>query len=389
MAALGGQGEPRRWRFNAPAHVTSRSGAERWGKDQLARVLRGEAPRTTRPARAKAAGEQVERREAEQRAAREAVTVACWAEEFVADSAARRVRPTTIAMWRSYRLPHVLAAMGDRRVREVGELDWQRLRRQLKHMAASTANNVIAWTQQLLSAAHKAGLRGPVERPARVRGEEIAGRPESYTVGEFEHLVATARGLGRHFLAVVLLGGDAGLRRGEIAGVRAEDVEGGEVYVRRTIVTLNGERLAHLPKSGKARRVPVSPRLLEVLRELAADSPDGWLVRGRRGEPATGRTVSAAAELVRRAAGLDHGGAHTLRHTFASQALEAGASLREVQELLGHSSALQTEVYLHTNPAGLRSAVARLSALRRDGTDLEPRADEARPPGKVHVISRG
>jgi integrase/recombinase XerD len=48
---------------------------------------------------------------------------------------------------------------------------------------------------------------------------------------------------------------------------------------------------------------------------------------------------------------------HMLRHAFASNVLEAGGTLDEAQELLGHANPLSTQVYLHPSPARLRAAV--------------------------------
>ena len=71
------------------------------------------------------------------------------------------------------------------------------------------------------------------------------------------------------------------------------------------------------------------------------------------------RAISTAAK----ASGMTGVGLHTLRHSFATHMLEAGAPLHTVSELLGHSSVAVTgDVYGHISTEGARSAVERLSA---------------------------
>ena len=60
---------------------------------------------------------------------------------------------------------------------------------------------------------------------------------------------------------------------------------------------------------------------------------------------------------------LDDVNFHTLRHTFASWAVMRSVSLKELQELLGHSSLAMTMRYAHLAPERLRSAVTRLEGL--------------------------
>ncbi|MBK7829759.1 MAG: tyrosine-type recombinase/integrase [Nannocystis sp.] len=67
-----------------------------------------------------------------------------------------------------------------------------------------------------------------------------------------------------------------------------------------------------------------------------------------------------------------------LRHTFATQALKNGASLREVQALLGHTNIATTERYLHTDSDNLDQAMLRVARGRGATSKAEPKRGQAR-----------
>lgn len=367
-----GKLKPERIRINVPPGLTD-AAAARWAENVKRAIERGEPVPQLRSGRKAIAEAKAARERQEEEAAQGAITVAEWAERYLADCAVRRVRRTTIKTKRTY-LKHLLAVAGSRRVADFCELDWQRLRRALVHLEVSSANVIQKAVATVLRAAHKAGLRGPVETPAKIRreaeladGEEENERPEHYTVEEYERLVAAARQLGDDCLAAVLLGGDAGLRCGEIAGIKVSDLEpGGTIHIRRTIVVIDGKRIVHLPKSGKGRRVPASDRLLDVLARLCAESPDGWVMRARgSGGPAQPKSIAHMVGLTCEAAGFAPTGPHKLRHTYATHQIDAGTSLKRVQLLLGHASITMTERYVHgSGDAADRGAVDRLAQYR-------------------------
>ncbi|MDD3390478.1 MAG: tyrosine-type recombinase/integrase, partial [Synergistaceae bacterium] len=81
-----------------------------------------------------------------------------------------------------------------------------------------------------------------------------------------------------------------------------------------------------------------------------------FLFEGRKGAPITVRTVHRIVLRAARRAGIRNVTPHVLRHSFATHLLEGGASLRVLQELLGHESLLTTQHYLSVSADHLRKS---------------------------------
>jgi integrase len=90
-----------------------------------------------------------------------------------------------------------------------------------------------------------------------------------------------------------------------------------------------------------------------------------WLFPGRRpDQPLTAATVGAILRRVKLRAGLKRRfGTHTLRHTFATELLEAGVDLFSIQKILGHRSLSTTALYTHVRRSHLQEACQSLDLL--------------------------
>ena len=188
--------------------------------------------------------------------------------------------------------------------------------------------------------------------------------PTTLTEAEVEALLAqvnprSTTGLRNRAMLAAMLG--AGLRVSEIVALmpRNVDLKGGMIRVN------NG-------KGGRDRVVPVDQETAGWLRAwaekrvaLGLDGRRRFFCAVRRtqfgsepGKPITVRTVQALVTRLSRAAGIEKQVTpHVLRHTYATQLLDGGFTIREVQELLGHSSVSTTMVYIHVNPAALREKI--------------------------------
>ena len=151
-----------------------------------------------------------------------------------------------------------------------------------------------------------------------------------------------------------------GVRRAELANLQVADIDS-----QRMVVHVRGG------KGRKDRDIMLSPNLLEELRQhyrRLSRKQSGWLFPGGRWHtadyPITTKVVWHACREAAKRAGIPkplH--PHTLRHCFATHLLEAGADLRTIQVLLGHSDLKETTIYLHLSQRHLSATASPLDAL--------------------------
>lgn len=131
-----------------------------------------------------------------------------------------------------------------------------------------------------------------------------------------------------------------GVRVAELSGLSVEEVDLAEGTARV------------LGKGGKERIVPIGTKAIEAIRAYLRDGHPGSgpLFRNRRGGRLTVRSLHRVVRARARAVGLARRVTpHTLRHTFATHLLDAGADLRLIQELLGHARLGTTQKYTHVS----------------------------------------
>lgn len=136
-----------------------------------------------------------------------------------------------------------------------------------------------------------------------------------------------------------------GCRLSELLGVRLERID----FEKREAVVLG--------KGDKEGVVYFSPETAEVWKALAGARQSGPLFLGRDGQLKEAAAYSAIKRIAARAGFKAH--PHQLRHSFATQLLERGADLREVQELCRHASVATTQRYTHVARPRLREVYER------------------------------
>ena len=154
---------------------------------------------------------------------------------------------------------------------------------------------------------------------------------------------------GKRDFAILTMLVRLGMRRGEVAGLRLDDIDwrAGEIVVRG-----KGQRLERLPLPAD-----VGEAIAVYLRD---GRPPGFpgrevfvRIKAPR-QPLTGGGVTQVVVSASKRAGLGEVTAHRLRHTAATELLRQGAPLQEIGELLRHRSVLTTAIYAKVDRDRLR-----------------------------------
>ncbi len=244
---------------------------------------------------------------------------------------------------------------------EHGDLCWERVTVAMVNeflvgaiagYSSSSAQAMAALLRGLLTWAAVNGwvpdaIAGGVLSPRRVR----AGLPKGLAASQVKALkdaVDLDSVAGRRDMAIIVMLARLGVRVGEVAGLRLDDLNWREPLVR---VVGKGGRVLVLPMP-----VDVGEALVDYLRVRRADPGErGVFVRSMPPLRALHRAgVSEVVLRYGRLAGLDDVHAHRLRHTVACQVLAGGGTLRQVQELLGHANPASSLTYARVDMAPLR-----------------------------------
>ncbi len=296
-------------------------------------------------------------------------TYAVWVEEFLSTYVAANNKPSVRKERRGIAAQHLVPAFGTMRLDQIGPREIERYKADALTKARSVEDerpitvkrlkNILGVLSKSLRWAETVGV---VERAPRIIMPKIP--PSKFDFlddAEAARLRNAVLGDTQRF-AMIVVGLDAGLRKGEILGLEWGDLD----FIAKTIVVrrsvwreLREESHVGAPKSGRDRKIPMTNRLVAALKAHRH-------LRGERvfcnddGSELTPGQMEVALRTACRRAGLRQIGWHVLRHTFGSTLAQRGASPKAIQELMGHSDMVTTMRYMHLATTHHVEAVALL-----------------------------
>ena len=287
----------------------------------------------------------------EDRAMRDAPTVAELAERFEREHIAKQAAPTQ-RDYRSILRNDILPVLGKRKIAAVDTADIERLHATVSRRAPVRANRMLAVVGKMFTLAVKWKLRSDSptrgvqknrehQRRRYLKQDELARLTEVLAADPNQDVADALR--------LLLL---TGARKGEVINARWDqfDITAGKWTKPHTATKQKREHT--VPLSAPARAL-----LAARLQKRDASSP--WVFPGRNGP----RDDLKAWPRICKAAGLVDLHIHDLRHTYASQLASAGFSLPVIGALLGHTQPITTARYAHLFDDPLREATERVGAI--------------------------
>lgn len=299
-----------------------------------------------------------------------------WLENYIKPTAKTR----TFSRYSEIIKQHIIPRLGDYELDEITPGVLQHYITELlqsgnlktgKGLSANSVGGIINVVQNSLRTAFNLGYvkEFTADRIKRPKAQEKA--VNCFTAQEQKQIEQAVLNSKKDKMFGILLCLYTGLRVGELLALKWEDID-----LQKGILTVSKschdgkDRFGHYvrfedtPKTSSSRRViPLPRQLLPLIKEARKKSRSEFVV-SKNANPLSVRSYQRSFDLLQRKLKIPHRGFHSLRHTFATRALECGMDVKTLSDILGHKSPTVTlNRYVHSLMEHKKEMMNRLGKL--------------------------
>ena len=275
------------------------------------------------------------------------------------------LKPTTLRGYRSNMQTHIYPFFGEKRIDEIHTDDIQTFMNERQHLARNTMHTMLVLISEVLESACEDGLievnpaaSKRLSIPSKGKKERDALKPE-----QIKEIIEAIPTLGnpdeRKLLALLIF---TGMRRGEVLGLRWEDIDFAKklIHVEQNVTFAENQPRVGSTKTKSGKRIiPLDDRLAEFLKPFGKS---GYIIGGEK--PVTDMVFRRLYRNISEKVNLYGATPHVFRHTYITMLAKSGVDLKTVQKISGHADISTTlNINTHTREAEIQNAGVRLAGL--------------------------
>lgn len=224
-------------------------------------------------------------------------------------------------------------------------------KRKLNGLSANYVNSIISVLQTSLKTANMLGYTKDYIGDKIVRPKIIEKRVECFSLFEQKIIEQYCLHSKKKKMYGIIICLYTGVRLGELLALEFSDIDfdNSIMHISKSCHDSKYGRIIETPKTDSSNRIiPLPKQIIKLIKELKRNSNSSYLITDLN-KPVAVRSYQRMFELLLKKLNIEHKGFHSLRHTFATRALECGMDVKTLSELLGHkNTSITLNRYVHS-----------------------------------------